>query len=328
LGIETSCDDTAVAIVEDGHRILSEVVANQDEYHRKYGGVVPEIAARKHIEHILPSIQHCLLKASISPLDLTAIAVTHRPGLIGSLIVGLTAAKTMALYFGKPLIGINHIEAHAYTGCFAGLEYASSHITLVASGGHTSLLRFSGSSMELIGWTVDDAAGEAYDKVSKLMGLGYPGGPIIDKLALNGDPNIVKFPRPMVGKNNFNFSFSGLKTAVLYYKHKHPDSTNQDIAAAFQDAAVDVLVKKTLSAAKHFKLSSICVTGGVASNSALRHHFTEMCRINRIKLYIPHPRLCTDNAVMVAGLAFHKWLKNDQSDLTLGACSDAGISNN
>jgi tRNA N6-adenosine threonylcarbamoyltransferase len=325
LGIESSCDDTAVAIVKNGQDIQSNVVSNQDQYHRQYGGVVPEIAARKHIDHILPTILHSLNTANASISDITAIAVTHKPGLIGSLIVGLTAAKSLALTFKKPLIGINHLEAHAYSACLAGMKYGTPNITLVASGGHTSLLKFSQNTIELIGRTVDDAAGEAYDKVAKLLGLGYPGGPVIDRLARVGNTNVTRFPRPMKAHPNFNFSFSGLKTAVLYYHHKHPDSSPEDISAAFQDAVADVLVSKTISAADHCQLKTICVVGGVASNSELRRRFEMKTRGRGIMLYIPPPNLCTDNAAMVAGLAYQKWIQKEISPLDLGANANADL---
>ncbi|MBN1355901.1 tRNA (adenosine(37)-N6)-threonylcarbamoyltransferase complex transferase subunit TsaD [bacterium] len=325
LGIETSCDDTAVAIVESGHIVRAGIVANQDDYHRRYGGVVPEIAARKHIEHILPAVQYCLNSASVKPEDLTAVAVTHRPGLIGSLIVGLTAAKCLSLSFDKPLIGINHLEAHAYAACFSGMEYGTGNITLVASGGHTSLLMFSGKTMTLIGRTADDAAGEAYDKVAKLMKLGYPGGPVIDRLARTGDPGKIRFPRPMLDRDNFDFSFSGLKTAVLYHMHKYPHSAPEDIAAAFQDAVTDVLVTKTLSAAGFHRIDTVCIAGGVASNSELRARFNSESRKRNIRVFIPPPQLCTDNAVMVAGLAYRKWTGGCHSSLDLSASADAGL---
>jgi N6-L-threonylcarbamoyladenine synthase len=325
LGIETSCDDTAVALVENGRNVLANIVANQDEYHRQFGGIVPEIAARKHLEHILPSIKHALEMARIDASDLTAIAVTHRPGLIGSLIVGLAAAKTIAFVLEKPLIGIHHIEAHAYASVLSGMAYGQNHIALVASGGHTSLLEFRNGIMRLIGRTVDDAAGEAYDKVSKVMGLGYPGGPILDKLAGKGNASITRFPRPMLERDNFNFSFSGLKTAVMYYLHQNPKVDPADLAAAFQEAVVDVLVTKTLSAARKIGLRAVSVVGGVAANSGLRGEFTKRCADRGFELFLPRLEYCTDNAAMVAGLAYQKWNEGFRSNIMLGAFADADM---
>ncbi len=325
LGIETSCDDTSVAIVKNGKDILSNMVANQDEYHRKFGGVVPEIAARKHLEHILSSIEFCLSEADLELDDLAGIAVTCRPGLVGSLIVGLSAAKCLSFISGKPLVGIHHLEAHIYATALTDYPYGVPQIALVASGGHTSLILLQNEKMHLLGRTVDDAAGEAYDKVAKHLGLGYPGGPIIDKLAQKGNPDIVRFPRPMLNHSNLNFSFSGLKTAVMYFLEKNPATLPEDLAAAFQDAVIDVLVRKTIQAVKQQKISNLSVVGGVAANSALRNRFSTECANKNINLYFPPRHLCTDNAAMVAGLGYHKLKNNEISDLNLGSSADAGL---
>lgn len=326
LGIETSCDDTSAAIVENGSVILSNVVAGQEQYHQKFGGVVPEIAARKHLEHILPTIQLCLDNAELSMSDIDAIAVTHRPGLVGSLVVGLTVAKSLAYLYRKPLIGIHHIEAHAYSACLSGLPYGIPQIALVASGGHTSLLRFiNEDSMQLIGQTVDDAAGEAFDKVAKMLGFGYPGGPIIDKLAQENPDHGIHFPRPMIDSETFVFSFSGLKTAVMYYAKNNPHTLAEDIAAGFQQAVVDVLINKTIKAAQHFKLNTISVVGGVAANRELRAQFNEICNKYGYDLTIPPPQLCTDNAAMVAGLGYQKYIRKKESSLDLAAFSHSGL---
>jgi N6-L-threonylcarbamoyladenine synthase len=319
LGIESSCDDCSASIVENGRNILSVVVAGQEKYHRRFGGVVPEIAARKHLEHILPVIRHCLDQSGCTWTDINGIAVTHQPGLAGSLIVGLTAAKSLAFLHNKPLTGINHIEAHAYSACFAGMPYGTPHIALVASGGHTSLLHFDADkTMRLVGQTLDDAAGEAFDKVAKLLGFGYPGGPIIDQLAAKSQTTTIDFPRPMISSNNLDFSFSGLKTAIMYYKKHHPETPAHTIAASFQNAVIDVLVTKTLQAAKSFRLKTVSVVGGVAANSALRKSFEKAADKNTLGLFIPEPSLCTDNAAMVAGLGYHKLNNKIHSDLTLG----------
>jgi len=325
LGIETSCDDSSASVVSDGLVIRSDVVASQDVYHQKFGGIVPEIAARKHLEHILPVIEHSLAEADLTFRDIDGIAVTHRPGLTGSLIVGLTAAKCLAYLYNKPLLGIHHIEAHAYAASLAGMPYGTPHIALVASGGHTSLLRANDdASIDLIGTTVDDAAGEAFDKVSKLLGFGYPGGPIIDKLAQESPESAIEFPRPMIKSADFNFSFSGLKTAVMYHVKHYPDTPPAVIAKCFQDAVIDVLVKKTILAAKKLGINTISVVGGVAANQGLRARFQEICTNNHLHLFIPKPRLCTDNAAMVAGLAFHKYKKRQFDSLDLGVESHSG----
>ncbi|MBN1297714.1 tRNA (adenosine(37)-N6)-threonylcarbamoyltransferase complex transferase subunit TsaD [bacterium] len=329
LGIETSCDDSSAAIVRDGSEILANIVAGQDQYHQKYGGVVPEIAARKHLEHILGVIQHSFDSAGLTPDAIDAIGVTHRPGLVGSLVVGLTAAKSLAWMYRKPLIGIHHIEAHDYAACFAGMPYGIPHVALVASGGHTSLLYMTGQTLRLIGQTVDDAAGEAFDKVAKLLGFGYPGGPIIDRMAAEctpDEPGNLVFPRPMLNRPDFNFSFSGLKTAVMYHIKTQPDTPPRETARAFQDAVVDVLITKTLRAAAACRVNIVSVVGGVAANSALRSQFAERCRHEQITLYIPPARLCTDNAAMVAGLGFQKLLHQPPDNLDLGVDSHSGLS--
>lgn len=326
LGIETSCDDSSAAVVENGTTILSNVVAGQERYHQKFGGVVPEIAARKHLEHILPVIHLGLAEAQLSISDVDAIAVTHRPGLVGSLIVGLTVAKSLAFLYQKPLIGIHHIEAHAYSACLSGLAYGTPHISLVASGGHTSLLHLDAdNSMHLIGQTVDDAAGEAFDKVAKLLGFGYPGGPIIDGLSQKCPNPEIRFPRPMIDSENLNFSFSGLKTAIMYFKKKNPNISHEIIASGFQQAVVDVLLTKTIQAARRWKRETISVVGGVAANRELRERFRETCDAHGFNLYIPPPRLCTDNAAMVAGLGYQKYIRNKVNTLDLAVNSHSGL---
>ncbi|MCD4654189.1 tRNA (adenosine(37)-N6)-threonylcarbamoyltransferase complex transferase subunit TsaD [bacterium] len=326
LGIESSCDDSSAAVVSDGTEILSNVIASQEKYHSRYGGVVPEIAARKHLEHIQSVIHLSLEEANVDIKEIKAIAVTHRPGLIGSLIVGLTAAKSLAYIYQKPLIGIHHIEAHTYSACLSGMRYGTPHIALVASGGHTSLLHMTeNNEMLLIGHTVDDAAGEAFDKVAKLLGFGYPGGPIIDRLAKQCNGSTINFPRPMLKRKDLNFSFSGLKTAVMYHHKTVPETPSEETACAFQEAVIDVLVTKTLRAVKLLRLSTISVVGGVAANSGLRKCFQEKCQREKIQVFIPEPRLCTDNAAMVAGLGYQKFVQSDISDLSLGVDSHAGL---
>lgn len=310
LGIETSCDDTAAAVVRDGREILSNVISSQAGYHSKYGGIVPEIASRKHLENIIPVIREALEQAGLGLDGIGAVAVTQGPGLIGSLLVGVNAAKAIAFARRLPLAGINHLEGHVLA---PHLEHdiAFPCITLVVSGGHTNIyyIREEGSYM-LLGKTRDDAAGEAYDKVAKLLGLGYPGGMVIDRLARSGSPRIA-FPRPMLHDDNCDFSFSGLKTAVLYYvKNNFPEGVPEaclpDIAASFQEAVVDLLVEKTLRACTRLNADTITLAGGVAANSRLRSEMQRRAQNKNITVYLPSPVLCTDNAAMIARAGFYK----------------------
>jgi len=332
LGIETSCDETAVAVVRDGRVVLSDLVASQEHLHEKYGGVVPEIACRAHLETIVPLIDTALEKAGVELGQIDAVAVTNQPGLIGALLIGLTAAKTLAWIRDIPLIPIDHLAAHIYACNLSseGVDYPA--VGLVASGGHTSLLLCkSETDFEFLGGTLDDASGEAFDKVAKLLGLGYSGGPIIDRLARDGDRNAIPFPRTFLGKDSFDFSFSGLKTAVLYHccgqNAKNQVITRRmskrelaDICASFQEAVVDVLVGKVVAAAERFRVTSVATGGGVIANSRLRERLETECRAKGLRLYMPERRFCTDNAAMVAGLAYHEFLKGgDFRDLRIDA---------
>jgi N6-L-threonylcarbamoyladenine synthase len=320
LGIDTSCDDTSAAVVEDGRRTLSNIVSNQTEIHTKYGGIVPELASRRHLEMIWPVVDEALKSSSVGLKDLSGVAVCHGPGLIGSLLVGCSFAKAMCYSKGVPLVAVNHLEGHI---CSAFLEEPCPpfpFLALIASGGHTSLYRVEdfGNYREL-GRTRDDAAGEAYDKVSKLLGLGYPGGPVIDTLAQQGNPRKIEFPRAYLPET-LDFSFSGLKTAVLNYlrtgKGKNVagnegasqeiDSEDiADIAASFQAAVVDVLVRKTEWAVRQERVRSITMSGGVAANSELRKRMEEMIGKRSGKVYVPSLQLCTDNAAMIAAAGYH-----------------------
>jgi N6-L-threonylcarbamoyladenine synthase len=312
LGIDTSCDDTSIAVVDDGTTILSNVVASQVEVHHRYGGVVPEIACRKHIEAIGPVFQAALAEADITLTDLDAIAVTRGPGLIGALLVGLSFAKSLAYASGRALIPVNHLEGHICSAYLEDPGLVCPFVCLVVSGGHTELYYCeTPGSYYLLGQTRDDAAGEAFDKVSKLLGLGYPGGPVIDRLAHHGDPQAIRFPRAYLGKDSLDFSFSGIKTAVLHYVRKHGASQVADIAASFQQAVVDVLVDKTLAAAQQCASSRVVVTGGVAANSRLRHAMQDACSKAERHLVIPHPRLCTDNGAMIAAAAYWRYSRGD-----------------
>src|SRR5262245_29087494 len=271
LGIDTSCDDTSMAIVADGTTILSNIVASQIDVHHRYGGVVPELACRKHIEAIGPVYQSALDDAGLTLADIDTIAVTQGPGLIGALLVGVSFAKSLAYATGKPLIPVNHLEGHICSAFLEAPDLACPFVCLVVSGGHTDLYYCeSPGAYRLLGQTRDDAAGEAFDKVSKLLGLGYPGGPVIDRLAREGEPQAIRFPRAYLEKDSLDFSFSGIKTAVWHYVRKHPSQPVADVAASFQQAVVDVLVAKALAAARQCDTSRVVVTGGVAANSQLR----------------------------------------------------------
>ena len=331
LGIETSCDETCAAVVADGRRVLSNVVASQTDVHRKYGGVVPEIASRAHLEALVPVVGEALEQAGAGTGDVDAVAVVHRPGLIGSLLLGVTAAKTLAWLHDLPLVGINHVESHIYAACLEREALPFPCVGLVVSGGHTSLYTCDGPrSQTLLGATTDDAAGEAFDKVASILGLPYPGGPSIDEVSQRGSPKAVHFSRPWLGPDSFDFSFSGVKTAVLYHvrgygagaKARRTDLKEQeiaDVAAGFQECVVDVLVTKTLRAAEVCGLDRIIVGGGVAANRRLRARFEQETAAAGLDLILPPIPYCTDNAAMVAGLAYHYAQGGDVAGLDLEA---------
>lgn len=318
LAIESTCDETGVAIVDLAvpRRVLSDVVASQAEIHAVYRGVVPEIASRAHIENLLPVLQEALAKAHAKIDDIGAVAVAQRPGLIGSLMVGVTAAKTLAWTLGVPLVGVDHVHAHLHSVMLdTDIEPAFPAVGLVCSGGHTALYRVNDwADVSLLGKTIDDAVGEAYDKVAALLGLGYPGGPIIDRLAAHGNPQAIRFPRSMLGRDNLDFSFSGLKTSVLY--HVHGDGKGKlregprraiegaelrDVCASFQAACVDTLIEKMRRAIEQTAARSIVIGGGVSANRGLREALPRLRR----PVYVPHVRYCTDNAAMIAGMGAH-----------------------
>ena len=308
LGIETSCDETAAAVVEDGQRILSNVVASQIDIHRRYGGVFPEVASRQHVLSITPVVEEAMGEVGVSWDDLEAVAVTYGPGLAGSLLVGVNAAKGIALGCGLPLLGINHIEAHIYAnwlGGKGGPDIAFPVLCLVVSGGHTELILMSGHGQyQRLGGTLDDAAGEAFDKVGRLLGLDYPGGPAIERAAQDGDPTAFDLPRAWLG-DSYDFSFSGLKTAVLRIAKAHDNQLPVvDLAASFQAAVVDVLVEKAKRAAEEYQAEQILLSGGVAANKLLRK---EMAERSDLPVRCPPIFLCTDNAAMVAGAAYFRY---------------------
>jgi N6-L-threonylcarbamoyladenine synthase len=326
LGIETSCDETAAAVVEDGRIVLSDVVQSQIDLHRIYGGVVPEIACRAHIETIHPVVDKALRDAGMGPGDVDAVAVTSAPGLVGALLVGVSFAKALALAAGKPLVGVDHLHGHLYAAklAFPDLEYPC--VSLVVSGGHTSLYLSRGEiDHELLGATTDDAAGEAFDKVAKILGLGFPGGPIIDRLSRGRDPSREPFKRTL--PEGLNFSFSGIKTAVLYRARgqdaRRPmaltEEEKADVAAGFQEAVVDVLVEQSFKACARTGTRRLAVGGGVAANSRLREKMTARAEREGIRTYFPPARLCTDNAAMIAGLAYPLLRAGRASDLRLDA---------
>ena len=320
LGIESSCDETAAAVVEDGRRVLSDIVASQIAVHGPYGGVVPELASRKHVEAILPVIGQALDDAGLSAAELDAIAATRGPGLVGALLVGLGAAKAMAYALDKPLIAVNHLDGHISAAFVEGNPPERPFICLVVSGGHTALYRVEpDGENRLLGSTRDDAAGEAFDKGAKLLGLGYPGGEIIDRLATAGNPHAFAFPRAMPGKDSLEFSFSGLKTALAVFLRRFgPLATDgtpgtyrlEDVAASYREAVVDVLVSKTLRAVGMHGLPDLAVVGGVAANSRLRERITEAATVGGLNLRLPRLRYCTDNAVMIAAAAYGSWKRN------------------
>ena len=323
LGIESSCDETAAAVVRHGKEVLSSVVASQVKIHGPFGGVVPELASRKHLEYIIPVIGSALERAGVSGEELDAIAVTQGPGLVGALLVGLSAAKAMAYALGKPLIAVNHLDGHIQAAFLSCSTPEGPFICLVVSGGHTALYRADrDGSSRLLGATRDDAAGEAFDKIAKLLGIGYPGGIAIDKLASGANPMAIRFPRSRMEKESFEFSFSGLKTAAANYVRAHGlptydaqagSVTMRDFAASFQEAIVDVLVEKSLKAAEQFGLTDIAAVGGVAANSRLRERLARETASRGFRLYLPPVRYCTDNAVMIASAAYRIWMRSGPS---------------
>jgi N6-L-threonylcarbamoyladenine synthase len=329
LGIETSCDDTAAAVLLDGRTILADVVSSQDQIHGAYGGVVPELASRQHVRNILPMIDGALTKAGVKLKDLGGIAVTRGPGLVGSLLVGLSVAKGMAFRWGMPYVGVNHLEAHLLA-IHLEHEVPFPYIALLASGGHTLLYSVQDVGEYLyLGGTRDDAAGEAYDKVAKMMGLGYPGGRVIDSLAKTGNRKAIRFPRARLKKSPYDFSFSGIKTSVLQYlksqDHQAWKAHAPDIAASFQEAVVDMLIDPTLTAAVAQGIERIVLAGGVAANSRLREKINERATAKNLQVYFPSAKFCTDNAAMIA-LTGHHWIRrgrrddfalNAEADLTL-----------
>ena len=324
LGIESSCDETAAAVVVNGRTVLSNEISSQIDIHTLYGGVVPEIASRKHVERVNQVIREALRKADRKLPDLDAIAVTYGPGLVGALLVGVSEAKAISFASGIPLVGVHHIEGHISANYIAAPELEPPFLCLVVSGGHTHLVIVRDyGEYEILGRTMDDAAGEAFDKVARAVGLGYPGGPKIDRAAREGNPDAIHFPRGKVSDSAFDFSFSGLKSAVLNYlngcKMKNEPVNTADVAASFQKAVIDVLVDHAMHACKEYGFKKFAIAGGVASNAHLRAAMEEACRKRKIQFYHPSPILCTDNAAMIGAAAYYEYQKGVRSGLDLNA---------
>ena len=324
LGIESSCDETSVAILRGGREILANVISTQIPVHRKFGGVVPEIASRKHIVNIMPVLDEALHEAGVTLADIDRIAVAYGPGLVGALLVGVSAAKTLAFALDKPLVAVNHLEGHIFANFLSHPDLQPPFMALVVSGGHTSLVHVKDyNHFSLMGQTRDDAAGEAFDKVARVMGLPYPGGPQIDKLAKEGNPDAIDFPMALNEKGNYEFSFSGLKSAVLNYLNsmnlKHIEINKADVAASFQKSVVNILVHKAVEAARQTGMKKLVLAGGVAANSSLEEHLRRAAEENNLEFYYPSKILCTDNAAMIACRGYYQALAGQFAGSDLNA---------
>ena len=319
LGIETSCDETAAACVRGGADVMSSVVSSQVDLHARYGGVVPEIASRAHNELIIPVTARALVEAGADGSRIDAVAATTGPGLVGALLVGVSAAKALALTWDVPFVAVNHLEAHLYAAFLEDPELDFPLVVLLVSGGHTMLVCMEGHGRyRLLGQTLDDAAGEAFDKVARFLGLGYPGGPAIDREAMHGDPEAIRFPRSMLDEG-LDFSFSGLKTSVVNHVRKHPDVSTEDVAASFQAAVVDVLVAKARRAAAEVGATALAIGGGVAANSLLREQFLGACATDGLHGFLPSRAMCTDNAAMIASAGWYRLAMDGPTPLDRGA---------
>jgi len=317
LGIETSCDETSVAVLKDD-KILSNIVSSQVEIHARFGGIVPEIASRNHLKNLPIVYRKALKTAEVDPHDLDAVAVTQGPGLVGALLVGLSFAKGLSLSLDIPMVPVNHLQGHIYAAYLSHRDLTPPFIALIVSGGHTEIVLVR-DGFKVLGKTLDDAAGEAFDKVARVLGLGYPGGPAIEKAALEGSDSKYDFPRALLSDGNFNFSFSGLKTSVMYFIKKNPSCSISDVAASFQKAVVDVLVEKTLLAAEKYGIDRVVISGGVAANTCLRREMSDKAISKGLKLYVPPKNLCTDNAAMIARVGLEKLSEGNTASLEINA---------
>lgn len=325
LGIETSCDETAAAVVVGGQQILSSVVSSQVDIHARYGGVVPEVASRAHVDLLTPVVAEALVQSGVADEEVGAVAATYGPGLVGALLVGVATAKALALVWGVPFVAVNHLEAHLYAAHLDDPDVELPVVVLLVSGGHTLLVATDApGSYEVLGGTLDDAAGEAFDKVARYLGLAYPGGPAIDEAARRGDPTAVPFPRALIDEG-LELSFSGLKTAVINHCRRHPDVATDDVAASFQAAVVDVLVAKAVRAATQVGAKGICLGGGVAANSQLRREVAAAGEREGLRVSLPSPAMCTDNAAMVAAAGWHRLRADGPSPLDTGAIPGLGL---
>lgn len=329
LGIETSCDETGIGIVKNGRTVLSNVISSSSEIQKEFGGVVPEVAARKQLEFIIPTLDKAFKDAGISKEMIDGITVSNGPGLEGSLLVGLIAAKTLSLLLDKPLIGVNHLEGHIFSVFSDFPDINPPFLSLLVSGGHTSLVMVNDyGEYEVLGDTLDDAAGEAFDKVAKLLGLGYPGGPIIDRIAKRGDPNKFNFPRANTGKDSLDFSFSGLKTSIRFFWEKNKDKKDvriEDIVASFQEAVVDTILVRVKRAVEKTRQDKLVLGGGVSANSRLREKLVELSKDLGFKLYLPKLRMCTDNGAMIAIIGYYYYIKGKFSSLDLDVDSSLDL---
>lgn len=327
LAIESSCDETAAAVMLDGREIASNIISSQIEIHKAYGGVVPEIASRHHLDNVNPVVDEALAKAGVTMEKIDAIGVTYGPGLVGALLIGLATAKAYALATGKPLVGVHHIQGHICANYIAHPDLKPPFMALVISGGHTNIVDVTDyNACKVLGGTRDDAAGEAYDKVARVLGLGYPGGPLIDQISKEGDPHAVEFKRVYLEKGSLDFSFSGIKTGVLNYingqKQAGREISVPDVAASFQEAVLEVVVTKTVGAALDRHEDKIVLAGGVAANSRLRQMLKEACDRHGLALYYPPPILCTDNAAMIGCAAYYKYMAGETNGLDLDAIAN------